>query len=432
MGLKLVLAAIVSSALSSCGPKEVSTDSSGATGPKGTRTVSFMVFGDPAELHAYQDLVSAFEKRHPEIKVELVHIPSQSDYRKRTGTDFAGGSPTDVLLINYRRFAEFAKKGVLKPLGSYLAKSTVIKESDFYPQAIEPFKWNGELMGIPQNLSSLVVYYNKDMFDKAKLPYPKAGWTWEEFVTTAKALTKDVDGDGRIDQHGLGTEVSLQRLAPFIWQNGGQLVDSAGDPKALSFGTPEAKEAFQWFADLQLKHKVVPNQVEEKSEDSESRFQSGRIAMLLNSRRGVPTYREIKSFDWDVVSLPTRKNASGILHADGYFMPKSVKNKADAWTFIEFANSVEGQTIVAKSGRTVPSLMEVARSDAFLNPTQRPANSKVFLDTLADLRTVPVHPAWAEIETTATDEIERAFYGTAPVDVAFNTMIERTREMLTD
>ncbi|MGH2521810.1 MAG: extracellular solute-binding protein, partial [Anaerolineales bacterium] len=67
--------------------------------PALTHRISFMVFGDPAELEAYQDLVSAFEQRHPDIRVELIHIPSQTDYRQRLAVDFAAGTPADVVLL---------------------------------------------------------------------------------------------------------------------------------------------------------------------------------------------------------------------------------------------------------------------------------------------------------------------------------------------
>ena len=131
-----------------------------------------MVFGDPAEKAAYEGLVAAFTRQHPHIDVKLIHIPGQGDYRKRLGADFAAGTPADIVLINYRRYAAFAAKGVLEPLGPYLERSRVIKEGDFYPQALEPFRWDGTLMCIPQNLSSLVVYYNKNLFDHAGVPTP--------------------------------------------------------------------------------------------------------------------------------------------------------------------------------------------------------------------------------------------------------------------
>lgn len=413
----LVCLVLLSTTLSACQPK-----------PGGS--ISFMVFGDPAELAAYQNLVDAFHATHPDIQVELIHIPSQSDYRNRLAADLAAGSPADVLLINYRRYAAFANVGALEPLGPYLEQSDLIQESDFYPEAIEPFKWDGELMCIPQNISSLVVYYNKELFDAAGVDYPAEGWTWDDFLAAAQSLTKDLDGDGVTDQFGVGLEPSLIRLAPFVWQAVGEIVDDPIHPATLLLDTDEAYKAVQFFVELQTVHHVVPNAEEEKSEDSESRFINGRTAMFFNSRRGVPTYRESAAFDWDVAALPQNKEQAGILHADAYCLPSVSKNKEAAWTFIEFANSPEGQTIVAKSGRTVPSLIAVANSPAFLDPNAKPANSKVFLDTIPFIRALPLHPQWVDIEETASEEIQRAFYGETPIYDAIFRAIERAGEYL--
>ena len=396
--------------------------------PKAGGNISFMVFGDPAELAAYQALVDAFHASHPDIQVELIHIPSQSDYRNRLAADLAAGAPSDVLLINYRRYAAFAEAGALEPLGAYLEKSSVIKESDFYPQAVEPFKWNGQLMCIPQNISSLVVYYNKELFDAAGVDYPAEGWTWNDFLAAAQTLTKDLDGDGATDQFGVGLEPSLIRLAPFLWQAGGELVDDQINPTTLMLDTDQGYEAVTFFVELQTVHHVVPNAEEEESEDSESRFINGRTAMFFNSRRGVPNYREAAAFDWDVAALPQNEEQAGILHADAYCLPSASKNKEAAWVFIEFANSVEGQTLVARSGRTVPSLIAVANSPAFLDPNAKPANSRVFLDTIPFIHALPVHPLWVDIEDTASAEIARAFYGETPVYDAIFRAVERTGE----
>lgn len=388
--------------------------------------VSFLVFGDPAELAAYQQLVAAFESERPDLEIELIHVPNLYDYRQRLGADFAAGAPADIVLINYRRFAAFAARGLLEPLGPYLRQSALIDETDFYREAIEPFRWRGELMCIPQNVSSLAVYYNKDLFDAAGLAYPADDWTWDDFLATAQALTLDLDGDGRTDQYGLGTEATIFRVAPFIWQNGGELVDNLLDPRRLAVDTTPAREAIQWFVDLQVVHGVVPDQIAESAEPSENRFLNGRTAMFLNSRRGVPTYRSITGFDWDVAALPRNREAAGILHSDAYCMPAAARDKAATWAFIEYANGPVGQEIVARSGRTVPSLRAVAESEAFLDPAARPANSRVFLDTLPVMRAVPVIQGWVDIEELAGEEIERAFYGMASVETVIEEMIRRT------
>jgi multiple sugar transport system substrate-binding protein len=379
------------------------------------QSVSFMVFGDPAELAAYESLVEAFEDEHPEIDIAVSHIPDQGDYRQRLAASFSAGAPPDVMFLNYRRFATFAAEGGLDPLGPYLAESEVIQESDFFTPTIEAFHLDGELWCIPQNISSLVVYYNRNLFDAAGIAYPADDWTRDDFLAAARALTQDTDGDGTTDQYGVGIEASLFRLAPFAWQDGGEIVDDPANPTRLTLDSPEVLGAFHWFVDLQVKEKVVPDRVAESAEESEARFLNGRLGMYFNSRRGVPTYRTIQSFEWDVAPLPRGEQAAGILHSDGYCMAANTANKEAAWTFIEYANSVAGQELVARSGRTVPSLVSVANSPAFLNPEQAPANSRIFVDTIPVIRRVPTMTTWVAIEETANQEVERAFFGEVSV-----------------
>jgi multiple sugar transport system substrate-binding protein len=395
-------------------------------------TISFMVFGEPAELAAYQTLTNAFQEKYPDITVNLLHIPSQSEYRTRVAADLVAGTAADVILFNYRRYAQFADKGALEALSPYLEKSSLIQESDFYSQALEPFRYNNQVYCIPQNLSSLVVYYNQDLFTQAGVPFPQAGWTWDDFLSTAQALTGDTNGDGQTDQFGLGMEATLMRLAPFIWQNLGEVADFNVNPTRLMLDMPENFDTIYFFTDLQLEYHVVPNAEQEAAESSESRFLNGTVGMYLNSRRVVPTLRESAAFNWDVAPLPMKEEAASILHADGYCMPSASKEKDTAWSFIEFANSVEGQTIIAATGRTVPSLKAVAESPAFLNPALKPASNQVFLDAIPTIRAFPILPFWAELEKIADDEIGRAYYGQTSVPEAVQAILLRCEEVFVE
>jgi multiple sugar transport system substrate-binding protein len=393
-----------------------------------SQAVTFMTSGDPAERAAYEDLVNAFEENHPDIDIQMTHIPSDRDYRTRLVTDFAAGTATDISLMNYRRVASFAANNLLESLGPYLQESELIHQEDFFPATIEAFYWQGDIICIPQNISSLVVYYNEDLFDAAGVDYPADKWTWDDFVATAVALTKDTDNDGTIDQYGLGVDPSMYRLAPFVWQNNAVFVDDINHPTRLTLSRPPTLEALQWFVDLRQVHGVAPDRVEEESMDSESRFIAGITAMFLDSRRGTPTFREIEAFSWDVAPLPNGESSAGILHSDAYCMSASTENKEAAWQFIEFANSIEGQTIIAQSGRTVPSLMSVAESDVFLEPDLPPKRSYVWLDNAAIMRRVPVISTWQEIETVASEEVERAFYGEITAKEAATLAVQRTEE----
>jgi multiple sugar transport system substrate-binding protein len=402
--------------------------------------VTFGFWGDSAEVSAYEAIAAAFEERQPGIDVRIEHVPNATDFYTRLATGYAAGLAPDVFLINYRRYGQFAARGALTPVGPLLASSEVIAEEDYFPEPLEAFRLGGELMCLPQNLSSLVVYYNRDLFDAAGVPYPEAGWTWDEFLAAAKALTRDIDGDGITDQHGLGVENSLIRFTPFIWQAGGELVDDVDRPTRLTIDTPQAREAIQFFIDLSLVHKVVPTEAEVLATSDEDRFTNGTTAMLLQSRRVVPTLRQIQSFTWDVAPLPQHGEAAGILHADAYCLSATTENPEAAWKFIEFANGPEGQQIAARVGRTVPSLRAVAESPVFLGPRggvasgndldrfAPPASARVYLDTIPEIRRVPSISTWPEVEEAFNTTLGRAFYGEVPVDDAIAIAMARSEQ----
>jgi multiple sugar transport system substrate-binding protein len=379
--------------------------------------VTLQLFGDPAEVAGYRDLIAAFEAKHPDVKVRLIPIGKQKDHMAKLTTGFSGGTPPDLFLLNYRRYGQFAGKGVLEPLGARLAKSTALKEGDFYAPAVEAFRFGGTLTCLPQNISSLVVYYNRALFQRAGIPLPRAGWTWEDFQTAAKALTQDTDGDGRNDVHGLGFEPSLGRLSPFVWQAGGDVVDNVQNPRRLTLLDPPALDALRFVLTLHRVHRVTPSLEEAKSENHEARFAAGRLGMLLNSRRLVPTLRAVPDLDWDVAPLPVhplRKTEATVLHADAYCMAGSSKVKDAAFRFVEFALGPVGAELVARTGRTVPSLRSAAEGPVFLDPNARPASARVFLDSVKHLRRLPNVAQWNEVETRADVIAEEWFYTEPP------------------
>jgi multiple sugar transport system substrate-binding protein len=427
---RALAAAVLAVLLASCG-------GDGAGGAGGT--VRFVAFGDPEELRAYRDLIAAYERRRG-ADVELVEASDRTDLIARVSTAIAGGSPPDVFLINYRFFGQFASKGALEPVGPRVAASDAFAEDDFYSQALDAFRWRGELMCLPQNVSSLVVYLNRDLFRRHGVAEPRDGWTWNDLLLAAGELTRDARGRvlraGDPDAggataavYGLGVEPSLIRLAPFVWSNGGELVDDDVRPSRFTLDTPEAREALRAFLELRTPYGVIPSDVEVEAEDDEARFANGRLAMLLSSRRSTPTFRTIRDFEWDVAPLPVHREPAGILHSDAYCLTAASERQDAAWRFVEFANSPEGQRIVARTGRTVPSLRAVAESDAFLDPTAAPRSSRVFLDGIEHVRRVPSISTWPEIEDVAEGILENGLYHGTPVDELVAELDRATRPL---
>ncbi len=347
----LLATAVLVAALAACGGGDAESGGEQVSGD-----VSFLVFGEAEELKAFRAVVDAFREVEPDVTVKLIEASDRDDLLARLSTSFAGGSPPDLFLLNYRFYGQFAARDVLEPIEGRVEDSDAFDEDDFYPQAMDAFRFDGKLICLPQNISSLVVYYNRALFRQAKVPEPKPGWTWNDMVERAIKLTRDTNGDGDIDQHGLGVEPSIIRIAPFVWSNGGEVVDDEQAPTRFTLDTPEATEAMDAFFALRREHLVVPSEQEVEAEDDETRFQNGREAMLLSSRRSTPAFRTITAFDWDVAPLPKHDEQAGILHSDAYCMTKASENKDAAWAFMEFALGPEGQRITARSGRTVPSL----------------------------------------------------------------------------
>jgi multiple sugar transport system substrate-binding protein len=392
-------------------------------------TVTFAYFGDPAEQAAFISVVEGFHATLPQsdgvpIRIETNAVPSQADYLTRLTTDFAAGAPPDVSLFNYRRMAQYYNRGALEVLDGRAQESTVLDLSGFYPAALDAFRNSAdEVVCLPQNISSQVVYYNRELFDAAGLAYPAPEWSWQAFRQTALALTQpDTDGDGEADQHGLGLEPQLIRMAPFIWQNGGELVDDPAAPTRLALDAPITQEAIRFVADLALVDQVVPSRNAEAVQSHRDRFYGGKIAMYIDSRRIVPTLRELAQFDWDVAPLPTGKRAASVLHSDGYCLAAASEVKDAAWAFIEYALSAEGQIRAAQLGRTVPSLRSVAESSAFLDATQPPASAQVWLDIAPQLRALPKLEKWVTIERVAAIELEQLYLGAQTLEATIGNI----------
>lgn len=365
--------------------------------------ISVMASGDPEELAAYRAVAEGYEAAGGG-PVELIEIEERDELITRLATSIGAGNPPDLFLLNYRYHGQFLEAGGIAPVEDRLAHSEVLDRDAFFPAAMAAFQDDGAQTCLPQNAASLVLYYNADLFEAAGVEPPRDGWTWDEMVAAARELTGG-------DVYGLGVEPEIIRVAPFVWSNGGQVVDHDAAPTRLDMATPEAAVALQAFLDLRQVHGVVPTDEEAEAEDLETRFLRGGLAMLMESRKVVPTFRTIEDFDWDVAALPRFGDEPvSILHSDAYCMTADAAHPDEAWSFLEFALGPEGQAIAARTGRTVPSMMSVAETEDFLTPDASPANSQAFLDQLDHVRSVPHVARWPELEDAINALLEEAFY----------------------
>jgi multiple sugar transport system substrate-binding protein len=371
------------------------------------------VFADPLEARAYRELVAAFEAAHPGTRIRLTTIGKQKDHMARLSTSFAGGDPPDLFLLNFRRYGQFAARGVLAPLGPLLSARGEFDADDFYAPAVEAFVYDAVLQCLPQNVSSLVVYLNRGLFARFDVPLPRDGWNWQDFAATARRLTQRNEHP---PIYGLGFDPVFIRLLPFVWQAGGELVDDLHAPTRFRLDELRALMGLAFVKQWIARDRAVPPLAEHRAENPEARFARGGLGMLLHSRRYTATLRGLgaRAPDWDVAPLPVGGQAATILHADAWCMAAASAQRDAAQAFVAYALSAEGQAILARSGRIVPSRRSVAQSTAFLDPNQPPQSAQVFLDSIAQLRRTPNIAAWNEIETRLDPIVEEWFFEPVP------------------
>ncbi|WP_370039039.1 extracellular solute-binding protein [Nocardioides sp.] len=419
-----VLGLLAPLALAACGAGD--TDAGEISGDgAGAAPLTFQVAGDPEETAVYEAIATAYNDTEPATTVDIVAVPSKGDHLALLQTSFAAGDAPEVFLLNYREYAPFVRRGALTPVQGLLERRDV-DLVDYYEPPVDAFTLDGELQCMPQNVSSLVVYANTALFDEAGIDLPTDGWEVEDFVEAAGTLA-DLDGD--VD--GVYVEPSVIRVAPFAWSDGAEITDDPEEPTRLTLDDEDTRDVVDLLASLQSDG-LMPTEEELAAKDADTRFMDGELAMTLSSRKSVPLFREAPTLDFDVLPLPVLGEAATILHSDAYCLSSQADDASAAADFIAFAVGPQGQSIAALGGRTVPSLISVAESGAFLNDTVEPAHSEVFLEAIDGMRATPVLAGWPQIEDLAEEYLTRIWYDAtdpAEVDELLAELDERTRPL---
>lgn len=385
--------------------------------------LTFSSWGSIDEINILKPIIQNFTKKTG-IEVELIHIPD--NYFQKLHMMFASNTAPDVVFMNNLTLPVYADSGVFEPVDSFMEADKELKKSDFYPQVLDSMKWKGKLYGVPRDISNLLIYYNQDMFDKYKVPYPKNDWTFEDFINTAKKLTKDTNGDGSIDTYGFALDKRPLFWLPFIWSSGGDTFNE--DFSKFTLGSPEAIEGLQSYTDLRNKYHVAPSEKEVGNTKTGQLFSQEKIGMQLSGRWSVPTYKTTIKFKWNVAPFPKMKKGSIVdVDASGWCISKSSKNKENAWKLVRFLASQDSIKDFSASGLIVPSRIDVSR--AFINE-KTPQNSKAFIDIIGNGRPTKTTPNWNEISTEIDLGLENIWEGKEEIKSATDKISKRLNALL--
>jgi multiple sugar transport system substrate-binding protein len=390
-------------------------------------TLRLVAWGNEKEEVSLRSLIADFEKAHQNIKVELQITPHARVFDKLM-ISTAGGRPPDVSRVSSLWFHSCAAKGLFEDLGPYARDDKSFDLTDFYPEAIEGWgKHDGKLYSIPTDIDVYAMYYNRDMFDKYRIPYPDWSWDWKKYLDAARQFTADTNHDGKRDQWGTSTDQFWQ---DYVFQNGGSVI--SGDLKRCALTEPAAYEAIQWASDLINKHHVAPNAEESAEVGSLKLFENGKLAMFISGSWAAELQfaKDKIAFNYDVAPLPKGKDRVTFIGGGAYSILRRSEHRKEAWELLKWMTGPEYQRRAAIESQIIPSRRSVAESGAYLKQSKPPASRKVFLDMIQYGRANPAVSVAPEMNEILGAEISLALLGKEPAKTACEKVTPKIDQLL--
>ncbi|QLQ17663.1 MAG: sugar ABC transporter substrate-binding protein [Exiguobacterium profundum] len=386
--------------------------------------ITFQLWGSPQEGEVWSKVAEAFHAAHPDISVK-VEVADWDSYWEKLRVLISGGTPPDVFAMDAPLYPDWQSRGALLNLQPLIDADPAALDGVF-PITLEAYKTPEGYFGLPRDFQTIVLYYNKAMFDAAGVAYPTADWTWDDLRGAAKALTLDKDGDGSVDQWGFWAEAYDQE--PFwgsvVWSYGGDIVDVPG--KTL-IGSEAAQSAFEFIRAMWLDDKSMPTQ-SQLAQYGYDGFLVSVSAMGVSGHWSVPDYAAA-GLNFDVAPMPKVAGRATGVNSAGFVISSATKNPEAAWEFVKFATGEVGQTELAKLGFAVPIRESVAASDAYLKQAT-PINHQLFVDALAYARPKPVFRGYEDWSGAVGDALTLIWEGRSDVADAVAEAVARGDEAL--
>jgi multiple sugar transport system substrate-binding protein len=391
-------------------------------------TLKFMQYtASGSQEQTLADMVKAFENAHPDIKVQ-VDVVDFNNYYTKLNTQIASGDAPDVFEVGYENFVTYAAKNTVKDLTPIIAKDTAFKPDIFKGLAYDAFKYQGKQYGLVEDFSDVVLFYNKDLFDKKQVKYPDASWTWKDELDAAQKLT-----DAKNGIWGTYAPIQFYEFYKTIAQNGGSIWSADGKPTVNS---KENIEALNWMLDKARKYKVSPplNDDTFNQPDADlNAFKSGKLAML---RGGIWNFARFADapFKWDIALEPGNTKKAHHFFADGLVVSEKSKNADAAWTFIKFMSSDPAVVnLRIEKNWSVPALSDEKVMDAYFKQTP-PESKKVVMEALDTLVLPPVGPIpdkWNDLTKAVGDELDKAkLQGDYTAEQALNAAQAKVQQLM--
>ncbi len=222
-------------------------------------TVALPQWFSPSESSPWLGRVwRSVREENPKWTFELELVPGKTEQvLQKLMVVHASGEGPDLACVRLESMPALVEQDVLEPMDGFLPAGMW---KDLLPAVAPSVEWRERRYVMPYDIGVRVILYREDLFAQAGISEPSPEWTRNDLVAAARKLTRDLDGDGKIDRWGFGVPAARSRKSvlqwlPWFWGLGGSLENAQG---AVTLCTPAAIEAMQWYRDLAHTHRVTP------------------------------------------------------------------------------------------------------------------------------------------------------------------------------
>lgn len=318
--------------------------------------------GQEARRTILEETIADYMATHPDVQIDVINPAGYSTVMK---TWVVSGNAPDIMWygVNWPALMDF-----VMPVDEMLAKTRL--DQSIHPGLLKLLQWEGRTWGVPYGAGAHVMYYNKDLFDRAGLHYPGADWTWDEAISMARKLTVDSDGDGQPDQWGLNLDAEYQ-IHGLLY--GGDFY--ASDKRQARFDNPVTAKAVQLYAEMKAGIERVWG----------GKFADGNVAMASDGAFTLEVARKYL-FDWDLTNLPQlivddKSYRSNFMGPESWLISKTTKHPAIALEIVALLLSEEVMGKWGRSGTSIPSQPRIALKH-FVSTATRGENMAAFVQAL--------------------------------------------------
>lgn len=370
-----------------------------------TGTPALRLACDELDAGALQEALQLWEAQHPEAPVALA-VPSP------------GSPPADVSICAPERFRELLRGGELLDLTPFVVRDSY-DVGDFDWRTLDLFKADDRLYGLPMETGAEVLYYNADLFGAGGLTPPTQEWTWDTFLTAARALTRDLDGNGLADQYGfLCPGGASGQWLPWVWGAGGEVLDESGTRCLID--QPAAVEGMAFYAGLVTRQRVALPVWEDRGDPwlGEDLFATGRVGMCVGPPEFAARGAGFPDINWGIVSLPRgpATRASRIA-ARAYVVSAGSTCPDEAWEIAKFLATPAVESLLARHYKVPPRQSLILAGPALTG--QSLWDERVFSQAVRDARPEPLLAAQQPIRDLVCEDFDLLLRGrVAPADAA--------------